>query len=350
MTAIQWLDGIVARERGKSIMKQPISMLVADDSRLIRKIFMDAAQKLELPTRISATDNGRDCLTLLKSGDIDLAFIDVNIPELSGMEAFWAARKLGVQTFVTVMSTPPSHEAVEMARKLKAYEFLFKPFETADVQAIMKTYERITAPSKILLVDDSLTVRKMIQKVLKGSIFNCEITEAPDGETATALCRTTEFDAVFLDRIMPGLAGLETLERLRAFKPDLKIIMISGEHDEVQERQAMSSGACAFLHKPFYSADVDRVMHDIHGIRSPNLTLQRSEPDFDVAVEGSTIRLAHKGSGHTFEYLWFRTPPHLRNGTIRPSPHRDIEADRLMAAAERSALLQLTSARLLVAA
>jgi len=99
--------------------------------------------------------------------------------------------------------------------------------------------------------------------------------------------------------------------------------MISGEHDEAEERQALASGACAFLHKPFYSTDVDRVLHDIYGIRSPNLTLERSEPDFDVAVEGSTIRLAHKGSGHTFEYLWFKHPPYLRNGTVRPGPYRD---------------------------
>jgi CheY-like chemotaxis protein len=54
---------------------------------MVRRIFMDAAQGADLPLRISATDNGRDCLTLLKSGHIDLAFIDVNIPELSGIEA-----------------------------------------------------------------------------------------------------------------------------------------------------------------------------------------------------------------------------------------------------------------------
>ena len=331
-------------------MKQTISMLVADDSRLIRKIFLDAAQGSKLPLRISATDNGRDCLTLLKSGDIDIAFIDVNIPELSGIEAVWAARKLGVQTFVTVMSSPPSPEAVDMARKLKAYEFLFKPFEVADVQAIMRTYERITAPTKVLIVDDSLTVRKMIQKVLHGSIFNCEITEAPDGETAIALCRDMEFDIVFLDRIMPGLAGLDTLEGLLALRPSLKVVMISGEHDEAPERKAMSSGAYEFLHKPFFSADVDRVLHHIYGIRSPNLSLECSEPDFDVAVEGSTIRLAHKGSGHTFEYLWFKNPPHLRNGTVQPGIYRDPHLQQLMAAAEKSALLQLSSARLLTAA
>jgi DNA-binding NtrC family response regulator len=330
-------------------MKPTISMLVADDSRMIRKIFMDAAQGSKLPLRISATDNGRDCLTLLKSGDIDLAFIDVHIPELSGTEALWAARKLGVQTFVTVMSSPPSLEAVEIARKLKAYEFLFKPFDVADVQAIMRTYERITTPTNVLIVDDSLTVRKMIQKVVHGSIFQCEITEAPDGPTTTALCEGRDFDAIFLDHNMPGLAGLDTLGQLLAFKPGLKVVMISGEHDPTLEHRSLTAGACAFLRKPFGSADVDRVLHEIYGIKSPNLTLQRSEPDFDVAVEGSTIRLAHKGSGHTFEYLWFKTPPHLRNGTVRVGPSHDPELVHLMAAAERSALMQLSSARLLAA-
>ena len=330
-------------------MKPTISMLIADDSRVIRKIFMDAAQDSKLPLRISSTDNGRDCLTLLKSGDIDLAFIDVHIPELSGTEALWAARKLGVQTFVTVMSSPPSLEAVEVARKLKAYEFLFKPFDVADVQAIMRTYERITTPTKVLIVDDSLTVRKMIQKVVHGSIFQCEITEAPDGQTTTALCETRDFDAVFLDQNMPGLAGLDTLGQLQALKPGLKVVMISGEHDPTLEHRSLRAGACAFLRKPFGSADVDRVLHDIYGMKSPNLTLHRSEPDFDVAVEGSTIRLAHKGSGHTFEYLWFKTPPHLRNGTVRVGPSHDPELVHLMAAAERSALLQLSSARLLAA-
>ncbi len=331
-------------------MKQTISMLVADDSRMIRSIFMDAAQSSRLPLRITATDNGRDCLTLLKSGDVDMAFIDVNIPELSGLDAIWAARKLGVQTFVTIMSSPPSPEAVDVARKLKAYEFLFKPFEVADVQAIMRTYERVTAPTKVLLVDDSSTVRRVIQKVLLGSIFNCEITEAPDGETAIALCRDTAFDAVFLDRVMPGLAGMDTLKQLLELRPGLKVIMISGEREEAMEEKAVNGGAFEFLHKPFYSADVDRVMHHIYGIRSPNLSLETSEPDFDVAVEGSTIRLAHKDSGHTFEYLWFKNPPHLRNAKVQPGIYHDPDLERLMAAAERSALLQLTSARLLSAA
>ncbi len=330
-------------------MQHTISMLVADDSHVVQQIFLDAARASKLPLRISSTDNGRDCHTLLTGGNIDLAFIDVQMPELSGIEAFWAARKQGIRTFVTVMSNPPSPEAVDMARKLNAYEFLFKPFAVADALAIMKTYGRITSPTKVLIVDDSSTVRQIVQKVVQGSIFNCEITEAADGETALTLCRSSEFDVAFLDCNMPGLSGLDTMKRLLVLQSSLKIVMISAEHDLINELQGTDCGACAFLHKPFHSEDVDRVLHAAFGLRSPTLKLNSIEPDFDVAIEGSTIRLAHKGSGHVFEYLWSQRPPHLQNGLVRAAPACAIAPAQVAPAAEKTALLQLNSANLLAA-
>src|SRR5262249_30574083 len=210
----------------------------------------------------------------------------------------------------------------------------FKPFEVTEVQAIIKTYDRIVAPTKVLIVDDSQTVRKIIQRVVQGSIFNCEITEANDGPSALLACRNTPFDVVFLDRNMPGLSGLETLKRLLEMESNLKVVMNSSERDAVEEQLAIDAGACAFLHKPFYSSDVDRVLHEAFGLRSPNLRLECSEPEFDMSVEGSTICLVHKDTGHTFEYLWFRTPPHLRNGVIQPAKAASIAPGLVAQAAE----------------
>ena len=331
-------------------MQGTVSMLVADDSHVSQQIFLEAARVSKLPLRMNTTDNGRDCLTLLSGGNIDLAFIDVQMPELSGTDAFWAARKQGVRTFVTLMSNPPSTEAVEMARKLKAYEFLFKPFSAADAVAIMKTFHRATSPSKVLIVDDSSTVRQIVQKVVKGSMFSCDIAEASDGNAALNLCRTSEFDVVFLDCNMPGLSGLNTMKRMMLLQSSLKIVMISGERDHATEHQALDCGACAFLHKPFYSADVDRVLHVAYGLRSPTLKVNSEERDFEVAIEGSTIRLAHKVSGHIFEYLWFQRPPHLRNGIVRPAPACAIAPAQVAQAAEKTALVQLSENRLLNAA
>ena len=69
-------------------MPDAISMLIADDFHITQQMLIEAARATKLPLRLSATDNGRDCLTLLKGSDIDLAFIDVHMPELSGTQAF----------------------------------------------------------------------------------------------------------------------------------------------------------------------------------------------------------------------------------------------------------------------
>jgi DNA-binding NtrC family response regulator len=330
-------------------MARPITMLIADDSHTSIQLLTEAVRTSKLPLRLSTTDNGRDCLTLLNGSNIDLAFIDVQMPELLGTEAFWSARKQGIQTFVTLMSSPPAAEAVQMAIKLRAYEFLFKPFALSDAVSIMKTYARISSPTKVLIVDDSLSVRHIVQKVVRGSVFNCEITEAGDGETALTLTRSTEFDVVFLDCNMPGLSGVATMKRLQLIQSSLKIVMISAEHNSATEDEALDGGACGFLHKPFNSQDVDKVLHSAFGLRSPNLKMSSSAPSFDVAIEGSTIRLAHRTSGHVFEYLWCQRPPYLRNAVVHATAGT-IAATHVASAAEKTALLQLRSARLLAAA
>jgi DNA-binding NtrC family response regulator len=326
-----------------------ITMLIADDSPVTQQILTEAAHKSGLPLRFTTTDNGRECLTLLNGANIDLAFIDVNMPELSGTEAFWSAKKQGVKTFVTMMSSPPAAEAVDMAIKLRAYEFLFKPFAISDAVDIMKTYARISQPTKILIVDDSSTVRHSVQSVIEGSVFHCEIAQASGGEEALEACRATEFDAIFLDRHMPGLDGLTTLKRLQLIQSSLKIVMMSAERNPAKERQAIEDGACAFLQKPFHSEDVDCVLHAAFGLRSPNLKLRSREPYFDVAIEGGTIRLAHKTSGHVFEYLWSQKPPYLRNRIVHAATACDIAPARVAPAAEETALLQLRSQHLLAA-
>ena len=330
-------------------MPRPITMLIADDSHVTVQLLSDAARASKLPLRLSTTDNGRDCLTLLNGSNIDLAFIDVHMPELSGTAAFWSARKLGVKTFVTLMSSPPAAEAVDMAIKLRAYEFLFKPFALDDALAIIKTYDRISSPTKVLIVDDSTSVRQIVQKILQCSVFNCEIAEAGDGETALTLAQGTQFDVVFLDCNMPGMSGIATMKRLAFIQPSLKIVMISAERSTTCENEALDGGACAFLHKPFNSLDVDHVLHAAFGLRSPNLKMTSTAPNFDVAIEGSTIRLAHRTSGHIFEYLWCEEPPYLRNGVVRAAAACTIAPGHVAAVAEKTALSQLRSARLLAA-
>jgi len=330
-------------------MQRPMTMLIADDSHITQQILTDAARASELPLRLSTTDNGRDCLTMLNGSNVDLAFVDVQMPELLGTEAVRSARKLGIQTFVTLMSSPPAAEAVETAKKLRAYEFLFKPFQVENVMSIIKTYARISSPTKVLIVDDSTAVRQIVQKIIQASVFNCEITEAGNSEAALAFCRTGHFDIVFLDCNMPGLSGIATMKQLSIIQSSLKVVMISGDHSSSRRTKHSIAAPAPSCTSPSTRGMSTRCCMPRSGLRSPNLKVTSSAPNFDVAIEGSTIRLAHRLSGHIFEYLWCEKPPYLRNGVVRPAASCSIAPNTVASVAEKTALLQLRSARLLAA-
>jgi hypothetical protein len=67
---------------------------------------------------------------------------------------------------------------------------------------------------------------------------------------------------------------------------------------------------------------------------------------FDITIVGRTISLRHRSTGHIYEYLWFRSAPHLRCGQIREEQEAKIPARRLSAEARHAALLELQQARL----
>ena len=143
-----------------------LKVLGADDSALMHSLFADFALGSEIPFDIMKASNGRQCAELFNVGGFNLAFIDVNMPEMSGMEAVALARHGGHKTFVTLMSGNANARRLEIARQLKVYEYLAKPFRAEDVQAILKTYCRVTVPTQALVVDDSATVRRSLRKVL----------------------------------------------------------------------------------------------------------------------------------------------------------------------------------------
>lgn len=68
---------------------------------------------------------------------------------------------------------------------------------------------------------------------------------------------------------------------------------------------------------------------------------------FEVAIAGRTIALRHKSTGHVYEYLWFRTAPHLRRGLVREKSGAEVPARQICADARHAAISELMQARLL---
>jgi CheY-like chemotaxis protein len=246
-------------------------MLVADDSRTVQRFFKDVVATVPWPLELITADTGTECMMLLDQGDIDLAFVDVHMPEMSGMEAVGRVRFKGNKTFITLMSAKSDAQRLQVARHIRAYEFLVKPFTAGDVLDVLKTYRAVAKRTRTLIVDDSRTIRHVILRVLQRSVFNLAIDEAASGERALKLFAEGNYDLVFLDYNMPGLDGLDTLDRIHADDPNTKVVMISAEKNDTHVREAMEHGAVVFLHKPFFAADVDRALHEAYGLRLSGL-------------------------------------------------------------------------------
>jgi len=101
---------------------------------------------------------------------------------------------------------------------------------------------------RVLLVDDEEEFVIALSKRLKARGLDIETAES--GERAVEIVRQRKFDAVILDLAMPGMDGIETLQRLLQLDPDAQVILLTGHGTVPAATQAMKLGAADFLEKP----------------------------------------------------------------------------------------------------
>ncbi len=102
--------------------------------------------------------------------------------------------------------------------------------------------------SAILIVDDEPGVRSALGGVLRDEGYTVEAVES--GEACLERLVEQEFDVVLLDVWMPGIDGLETLQRLRERKVDAQVVVISGHGNVESAVRAIKLGAFDFVEKP----------------------------------------------------------------------------------------------------
>ena len=107
---------------------------------------------------------------------------------------------------------------------------------------------------KILIIDDSSFSRKILRKILEAA--NYSVVEATDGLTALEVYMMEMPDAVFLDLNMPGLNGLEVLEKLVELNPKIRIAIASADIQESTKMMAMDAGATMYVNKPLYEENI----------------------------------------------------------------------------------------------
>ena len=108
---------------------------------------------------------------------------------------------------------------------------------------------------RLLAADDNPTNREVIGKILERG--GHEVTLVNDGEQALDALEQNDYDLVLLDRNMPGLGGIETLQALRLMmrgRSRLPVVILSADVTAESKREALEAGADAYLGKPVEAA------------------------------------------------------------------------------------------------
>lgn len=105
----------------------------------------------------------------------------------------------------------------------------------------------------ILIVDDDRNTREGLERALK---FKHEVILAPDAQTGLNLLKTTPIDVILSDIRMPGLTGMEFLEKVKEIAPETPFILLTAYGSVEVAVEAMRSGAYDFLQKP---VDLDQL-------------------------------------------------------------------------------------------
>lgn len=137
--------------------------------------------------------------------------------------------------------------------------------------------------ARILIIDDEIGMRAGCQRALTP--LGYRVSTAEHGVEGLRKLREEEVDVVLLDAMMPGMSGLEILERIQQQDPDIICVMITGYATVDLAAHAMKQGAHDFLPKPFTSDELISVVQRAWDERQRRLVQRRQRMEEEEIIQ-----------------------------------------------------------------
>ena len=116
---------------------------------------------------------------------------------------------------------------------------------------------------KILIVDDSQFMRKLLRRILEGQSGYTVVGEAENGVEAVQLFKELQPDVVMMDIVMPIKDGISATAEIKQINPKAKVVMCTSVGQEEKMKQAIKAGADGYITKPFQGP---KVVEAIRGV------------------------------------------------------------------------------------
>jgi len=222
--------------------------------------------------------NGAGALEAMPEAGPDLVISAMHLEDMTGAELVRTMREDPALADIPFMliSSETDEQYLDPIRQAGAIALLPKPFAPEDLKRALCATLDYMAPNtqllaeldlanvKTLVVDDSLTARRHITRVL-NNIGIENITQAENGKEAIEFLQSDYFDLLVTDYNMPELDGRELVKYVRdaSTQCSIPIMMVTSETDESRLTAVRQSGVSAICDKPFETASVQALLRQL---------------------------------------------------------------------------------------
>lgn len=192
--------------------------------------------------------SGESAISIFSEQQFDIAFMDVKMPGLNGVESFFEMRKIRPDVKVMLMTGYALEELLQQAIDQGVLGVLNKPL---DIEQVLKVVESALSDGIILLADDDEDFVESVSTTLRDQGYS--VLVARDGGEVISLVENNSIDVLILDLKMPVLDGLQVYLQLKEIGRQLPTLIVTGYAEEASEKlktlRQMTQQGC--LIKPF---------------------------------------------------------------------------------------------------
>ncbi len=237
------------------------TILLVEDEKQLRTLAREVLK--EAGYTVLEASNGKEALRIANTlaAPPSLLLTDVVMPEMSGLELGAQLHKKWPGLAVVYTSGYTDHALLGRSGLRPDMPFLQKPYMPGSLLEQVASVLDTQRSPLVLVVDDDADTRYQLRTGLSSAGYR--VLEAGNGAEGLAQIAAHPVKLVITDLFMPEKDGLELIAELRRSHPEIKILALSGAHENTFLKLASSLGADVVLPKPFLNEQVARMAESL---------------------------------------------------------------------------------------
>lgn len=246
-------------------------LLIVDDDRMNCDLLQDLFSRQGYDVILATS--GKAGLDLFRTSNPKVTLLDLRMPEMDGLTLLKEIRAIDPHAAVIILGGGATDVHENQARALRATDFIRKGLSLDILVEAVNRNSKLPSPSiatqppcldgemgqqsreTVMVVDDEPLVCDLLVQFL--NLRGYHALGVRNGQDALRLVDEIHPDAILVDMIMPGMAGIDVLRTLREKEYPGGIIIMTGSHNEELLGEAWSLGPHELLVKP---VDLDRLL------------------------------------------------------------------------------------------